>query len=252
MAVLFLKDFFMKSLFLCAVAVGGATVIGALLGFIFKKQAERHSGTILSVSAGIMLAAAIMNLITPALEGATVTRLFLAVLGLFVGAATIYFTERFIPIGSPTDKGARSAILFSLAMGIHNLPEGVAAGLGFGTGDTRDAIMVTLGVALHNIPEGMISVFPMLSAGVRPRRAFAFAMAGGAAEVIGTLLGNLAAEVAAAALPFALSFAGGTMLYVVAGEMIPEGQLSGRRRGAFSLIFGYSLMVVLNFLFSSK
>ena len=241
----------MKNVILCALGVGGATVMGALLGFVFRRQAERHAGTILSLSAGVMLAAAMMNLLSPALEGANLVRVMLVIGGIFVGAAVLYLTERIIPMGAPSQHGVRSAMLFSLAMAIHNLPEGVAAGLGFGTGESLDAIMVVIGVALHNIPEGMLAVFPMLSAEIRPRRAFLFATAGGVAEVVGTILGHLASGVARPVLPFALAFAGGTMLYVVTSEMIPEGQLSGRRRGAFSLIFGYSLMIILNFLLSA-
>lgn len=240
----------MENVLFAAIGVGGATLIGSLLGFIFRAQAEKHVCTILSVAAGIMLAAAVTNLIAPALLGADIAGVLLVIFGLFAGAGSIYATERLIPSGSFESSGARSAILFAVAMGLHNLPEGIAAGLGFGTGNASDAVMVTVGIALHNIPEGMITIFPMLSAGVRRRRAFLFAAAGGIAEVLGTFIGYIAAEAARPVLPFALAFAGGTMLYVVASEMIPEGQASGRRRAAFSLILGYSLMTALGVLLS--
>ena len=240
----------MENVLLCAIGVGGATLIGAIAGFVFRAQAERHACTILSIAAGVMLAAAVTNLIAPSLDGADTLGVMMVILGLFVGASSLYLTERLMPRGSFENESVRSAILFAIAMGIHNLPEGIAAGLGFGTGDTHDAIMVALGIALHNIPEGMISVFPMLSAGVKPMKTFLFALAGGIAEVLGTFIGHIAAEVAKPILPFALAFAGGTMLYVVASEMIPEGQATGRRRAAFSLIFGYAIMIVLNTLFA--
>lgn len=240
----------MENVILCAIGVGGATVVGAIAGFIFRSEAERHAGAVLSFAAGVMLAAAVTNLIAPSLEGAGIVVPLLAVLGLFSGALSLWGTEKLLPTRSFENNSARSAILFAIAIGIHNLPEGIAAGLGFGTGETRDAIMVAVGIALHNIPEGMISVFPMLSAGVKPAKTFAFALAGGLAEVVGTFIGHFAAELAKPVLPFTLAFAGGTMLYVVASEMIPEGQVSGKRRAAFSLIAGYALLLLLNRLFS--
>ena len=240
----------MENVILSAVGVGGATVIGALLGFIFRAQAEKHAPTILSLAAGVMLAATVTNLIAPAFERSGALNATLAVLGLFAGALSLYFSERFIPEGAAVG-GARSAVLFAIAMGIHNLPEGMAAGLGFGTGEIADAVAVTVGIALHNIPEGMIAIFPMLSAGVKPSRAFLFALAGGLSEVIGTFIGHFAARMGEAILPFTLAFAGGTMLYVVASEMIPEGQARGKRRAAFSLILGYALLILLGRALSS-
>ena len=242
---------YMNTVLLCALGVGGATVIGSLIGFLFRTALERHTGKILSLAAGIMLCAAVTNLIAPSVEGADAIGITLAALGIFVGAVTLYCSERVLPSVSYTEGNTRSAILFAIAMAIHNLPEGMAAGLGFGTGDISDAIAVAFGIALHNIPEGMIAIFPMLSAGIKPLRAFLFALSGGVAEVIGTFLGHFSAGLAKPILPFALAFAGGTMLYVVFAEMVPDSQPSGRRRVAFLVIFGYLLMLSANALISS-
>ena len=236
----------MESVMLCAVGVGGATAIGALAGFIFRDAARRHSSNILAVAAGVMLAAAATNLIAPAVESRELSALLMAVAGLFVGAVVIHSSERLLPIEACDNESLRSALIFAIAMAIHNLPEGVAAGLSFGTGEIGDALMVTVGIALHNIPEGMIAIFPLLASGIRPAKAFLLALSGGVAEVIGTVIGYIGAEIAEPVMPFALAFAGGTMIYVVAGEMIPESQTRGRRRAAFGLILGYALMTVLN------
>ena len=142
-------------------------------------------------------------------------------------------------------------LLFVTAIAIHNLPEGIAAGVGFGSGNDTEALLIAGGIALQNIPEGMVIIGPMLAAGVSPRRTFVCAMATGLVEVLGTLLGYFAVSLASFILPFALAFAGGTMLYVTSDEIIPETHSHGNERGAtYALLVGFSLMlffdVVLN------
>ena len=140
-------------------------------------------------------------------------------------------------------------LLFVTAIAIHNLPEGIAAGVGFGTGDTSGAVMLAAGIALQNIPEGMVIVAPMLASGISPRKTFLFASLTGFIEVVGTFIGFFAVSVAEAILPFALAFAGGTMLYVISDEMIPETHAHGSERGAtYALLFGFCLMLGFDFL----
>ncbi|MCI6831402.1 MAG: ZIP family metal transporter, partial [Clostridiales bacterium] len=140
-------------------------------------------------------------------------------------------------------------LLFVTAIAIHNLPEGIAAGVGFGSGDTAQAMVIAGGIALQNIPEGMVIIGPMLAAGVTPRRTFLCAMATGLIEVAGTLLGYGAVRIASVILPFALAFAGGTMLYVISDEMIPETHAHGSERGAtYALLVGFCLMLVTDVL----
>ena len=125
----------------------------------------------------------------------------------------------------------------------------IAAGVGFGSGEVSHALMIAGGIALQNIPEGMVIIAPMLSAGVSPSRTFFCAMLTGLVEVIGTLIGYLAVSVSTAILPFALAFAGGTMLYVVSDEMIPETHAHGGERGAtYSLLLGFCIMLVTDVL----
>ncbi|MBQ6613725.1 MAG: ZIP family metal transporter, partial [Clostridia bacterium] len=136
-------------------------------------------------------------------------------------------------------------MLFVLAIGIHNLPEGIAAGVGFGSGNTTDALMIAGGIALQNIPEGMVIIAPMLNAGVKPGKVFVIAALTGVIEVIGTFIGYFAVSLASAILPFALAFAGGTMLYVVSDEMIPETHSHGSERGAtYALLVGFCVMLI--------
>ena len=134
-----------------------------------------------------------------------------------------------------------------LAIGIHNLPEGIAAGVGFGTGNTGEAITIALGIALQNIPEGMVIIGPMLAAGMSHSRTFTAALLTGVVEVVGTLLGYFAVSVSAALLPFALAFAGGTMLYVISDEMIPETHHDDARGSTYFLLVGFCLMLAMDF-----
>jgi ZIP family zinc transporter len=225
----------------CAAAIGGATVIGTLIGFIWRREAEKYAPNIMSLSAGVMLAAAADGLISPAFEGQDALGVAIAVLGLIAGAMTLYSLDRFMPISS-YNNGTRSAILFAIAVAIHNFPEGLAAGFSFAAGSQEDALAVTIGIALHNIPEGMIAVFPLLANGASPPRALILSLSGGAAEVLGTLIGFCAGGYAEGYLPLLLSFAGGTMLYAILGELVPEGHSGGRRRSSFLIILGYALM----------
>ena len=140
-------------------------------------------------------------------------------------------------------------LLFVSAIAIHNLPEGIAAGVGFGSGNAAQALVIAGGIALQNIPEGMVIIGPMLAAGVKPKRTLVIAMMTGLVEVVGTLIGYFAVSVATVILPFALAFAGGTMLYVISDEMIPETHAHGSERGAtYALLVGFCLMLVVDVL----
>ena len=145
----------------------------------------------------------------------------------------------------PNNQKLSKVLLFVSAIAIHNLPEGIAAGVSFGSGNDAEALLIAGGIALQNIPEGMVIIGPMLAAGVSPKRTFLCALMTGLVEVVGTLLGYLAVSIATAILPFALAFAGGTMLYVISDEMIPETHAHGSQRGAtYALLVGFCLMLV--------
>jgi ZIP family zinc transporter len=249
----------MTMVILTAIGVGGASVIGALLGFIFKKTTHKFSDIVLSFAAGVMLSAAIVGLILPSVEKGGKYGVFIACAGLFAGALCINLIDKLTPhlhkLGGVNDQELHpeaqarlhKVLLFVIAIAIHNLPEGIAAGVGFGSGDTSHAISIAAAIALQNIPEGMVIIGPMLAAGVKPGKTLFLAVMTGVIEVIGTLLGYLAVSAATAILPFALAFAGGTMLYVVSDEMIPETHAHGSERGAtYALILGFSFMLVFD------
>lgn len=244
----------MEIVLLTALGVGGATVIGAAAGFAFKKASHKFSDIVLSFAAGVMLAAAVLGLILPSLESGGKYGLVIAIAGIFAGAVCLNLIDKLVPhlhkmVGSDIEehenKSLSKVLLFVTAIAIHNLPEGIAAGVGFGSDNTAEALVIAGGIALQNIPEGMVIIAPMLAAGVTPKKTFVLAMLTGVIEVIGTLIGYFAVSISAAILPFALAFAGGTMLYVISDEMIPETHSHGSERGAtYSLLAGFCLMLI--------
>lgn len=249
----------MRIVLLTALGVGGATVAGAALGFLFKKISHAFSDIVLAFAAGVMLAAAVIGLILPSLDYGGKMPMLVTVVGIFCGALCLNLLDRLVPHLhrlSGVDQEAHPSqtaqlnkvLLFVMAIAIHNLPEGIAAGVGFGTGDTGEALTIAAGIALQNIPEGMVIIAPMLAAGMSRGRTFVIALVTGLIEVVGTLLGYFAVSLSSAVLPFALAFAGGTMLYVISDEMIPETHAHGCERGAtYALLGGFCLMLVMSY-----
>ncbi len=248
----------MKMVLLTALGVGGATIFGAIIGFIFKKISHKFSDIVLSFAAGVMLSAAVLGLIVPSLECGGKYAIIITVAGIFLGAVCLNLIDKLVPhmhrlVGADNENQQNAdlskVLLFVTAIAIHNLPEGIAAGVSFGSDDPTGAMLIAGGIALQNIPEGMVIIGPMLAAGVSAKRTFICAMITGVIEVLGTILGYFAVTVASTILPLALAFAGGTMLYVISDEMIPETHSHGYQRGAtYALLIGFSLMLVSDFL----
>lgn len=244
---------------LTAFIVGGATGLGTLIGYFFGKISHRLGDIVLAFAAGVMLSAAILGLILPAIGYAGMIGLPVCVTGILAGAGVISFIDRIVPhvhrlIGKDIEHHDRPSkrdrlILFLAAMAIHNFPEGLASGVAFGTGNVQEAMLIAGGIALQNIPEGMVTITPMLAAGVKPRKALLLGLMTGVVEIVGTLVGYAAVRIMQAILPFALAFAGGTMLYVISDEMIPETHDHGNQRAAtYSLLVGFCVMLVLDVL----
>ena len=248
----------MEMVLITALGVGGATIVGAIIGFVFKKLSHKFSDIVLSFAAGVMLAAAVLGLILPSIEYGGKFGLVYTITGIFVGAFCLNLIDKLVPhlhkfIGAEEESHNNAklskVLLFVTAIAIHNLPEGIAAGVVFGSGDISRALIIAGGIALQNIPEGMVIIGPMLVAGVSPKKTFVCAALTGVVEIVGTLIGYFAVSLANAILPFALAFAGGTMLYVISDEMIPETHAHGAQRGAtYALLAGFCLMLVTDVL----
>ena len=248
----------MEMVLLTALGVGGATIFGSLIGFVFKNISHKFSDIVLAFAAGVMLSAAVLGLIIPSIDYGGEYGLLITTTGIFTGAICLNLIDKAVPhlhklVGSDIEPhnnaNLSKVLLFVTAIAIHNLPEGIAAGVSFGSDDTSQAMIIAGGIALQNIPEGMVIIGPLLASGVTPRKTFICAMITGLVEVIGTLLGYFAVSIASTILPFALAFAGGTMLYVISDEMIPETHAHGSERGAtYALLVGFCVMLVCDVL----
>ena len=244
----------MRLVVLTALLVGGATMLGAAAGFLFKGASPRVGAHTMAAAAGVMLASSVVGLLLPALDLGG--RFGLPILFGAVGsaAAGMDFFERLTPrlprlFGA--EQGTGGVLLFVLVIAVHNFPEGLAAGVGFGTDDTARAMTVAVGIALQNLPEGMVTVAPLLAAGFSPLRTLAFGLFTGAVEIVGTLFGFLAVRLCAPLLPFALAFAGGCMLFVVFGETaLPSAERSAGRGQVFSMLGGFCVMLAMDHLLS--
>ena len=246
----------MQLAFLTALGVGGATIFGVLLGFLFQKIPHKFNDAIVGFAAGIMLAAAIIGLILPSLEEGNV---WITSIGVLIGAVFLNLADKFTPhlhhitgmdqeVHADSQNSLNKVMLFVMAIAIHNLPEGIAAGVGFGSDNIANAITVAVGIALQNIPEGIIIVSPLIMAGISKKRVFLIASFTGLIEIIGTMIGFTAVTLATAILPFALAFAGGTMIYIISDEMIPETHSHGYEQMAtYSLLFGFITMLIMDF-----
>ena len=248
----------MEIVILTALGVGLSTVLGAVLGFIFGALSHKAGDMILAFGAGVMLSAAVLGLILPSLEYGGNSAVFICALGVIFGAVLIDLMDKLTPrlegyiikesAEDPDERKRRQRVLlFVLAIAIHNIPEGIASGVAFGTGDIGAALTVAVSIALQNIPEGMVIISPMLSVGISAKRAFLYASFTGLVEVIGALIGYFTVSISSALLPFFLALAGGSMVYVISHEMIPETHSHGNERVAsFALLGGFLAMVIFS------
>ncbi len=246
----------MTQVWLSAAGLSLATVIGALIGFGIKELPHKWNDAVLGFCAGIMLAAATLGLIVPAVEQAGARGWWLPLIGVAVGALFLNVLDWVTPhmhkiTGLDQEEHRNNAsinriLLFVMAIALHKLPEGMAAGVGFNAEETADAWAVTLGIALQNIPEGMVVIAPLLLAGVKKWRAFVISLAIALLEVVGVWIGYGMGAISAYLLPVMLAFAGGAMLYVVSDEMIPETHAHGYQKLAtYSLIAGFMVLALM-------
>ena len=234
-----------------ALGVGGATVVGSLLGLPLRRMPQSVSNLAVGGAGGMMLAAAVWGLIIPSLGEGSAGETLLTACGVFFGAIFVGFFERFMPKlrfaagEGGKDGSADGALTLLFAMAVHNFPEGLAVGVSLGSENRAGAISVALGIAIQNIPEGMAVIPPMLSAGISRRRAFALALFTGFVEVLGAFCGYRAITFFSFLLPVLPPFAGGAMIYVVVREMIPTASSEGKL-GAYLFTVGVCAMLLFN------
>lgn len=247
----------MTQVWISAAGLCGATIIGSVLGFLIKGLPHKWNDTILGYCAGIMLAASTLGLIVPAFE--MTPHWWLVVFGVMAGALFLNVLDLATPhlhhitgLDKETHRNNSTLnhiLLFVMAIALHKLPEGMAAGVSMnevnGTSWT-----VSLGIAIQNIPEGMVIIAPLLLAGVSRMRTFVISITIGLLEVIGVWIGFGLGNISILLLPFMLGFAGGAMLYVTSDEMIPETHAHGyEKQATYSLLLGFMTLILIEKIF---
>ena len=249
----------LKILPIVLLSISGSTVAGVLAGLLFRRIPHRLNDIVLGFAAGVMLAAAIFGLIAPAFETGG-SGLLLATGGTFAGAAIISLLDRIVPhlhriAGIDTEVhrsnvGIGRTLLFVTAIALHKIPEGLATGVSFGTGNVDDIITLAGSISLQNIPEAVVIVTPLFAIGVAAGRVLCLSFAIAAVSAVSVLTGCALASVFSGAMPFMLAAAGGAMLYVISDEMIPETHAHGYEKPAtFALLTGLLLVILLQRLF---
>lgn len=245
---------------LASLGAGIATGVGALPVLAIRTVSRRIQDVLLGIAAGIMLSATLFALMLPGLEiatrrtGSAVGGTLLIGLGILAGAILVWLVHRFVPHEhlvkgpeGPSPHAVRRIWLFVLAITLHNLPEGLAVGVGVGSGEVANALSLTLGIFLQNLPEGFIVALALLPLGYSRITAVLVALATGAVETFGGLFGAAAVTISHAMLPWALAAAAGAMLFVISHEVIPETHEHGHETPAtFGLIGGFVLMMLLD------
>lgn len=238
---------------LASLLAGLATGLGGALVLLIRKVSDKFLDASLGFAAGIMLAASSFSLIVPAIESGGVGK---TVLGILLGSLFLIFAEMLTPhlhrvtgIKGPSTR-LSGLWLFILAITIHNFPEGLAVGVGFGDGNIRAGTVLAIGIGLQNLPEGLAVALPLLREGNSRLRAFLVALVTGLVEPIGGLIGISIVSIGKFLLPYGLAFAAGAMLFVISEEIIPETHSRGNDREAtFGLILGFVVMMALDNLF---
>ncbi|MGN0855659.1 MAG: ZIP family metal transporter [Kiritimatiellia bacterium] len=243
-------------LLLVLLSVGGSTVLGVFGGLLVRRIPHRFNDVVLGFAAGVMLAAAVLGLLSPAFAVPGAANVALAVAGAATGASFISILDRIVPhlhrvagLDTEEHRNNRSigkTLLFVSAIALHKIPEGLATGVSFGTGVTGDVLTVAGAISIQNIPEAVVVVVPLFAIGVTSRRVIGLSLAIAAVSIVSVLLGAWLVFVFASVLPFMLAAAGGAMLYVISDEMIPETHAHGFEKGAtFALLTGFLLVLIL-------
>jgi len=230
---------------------GAATGLGAVAIVFMRNLNQRLRAKLLGFSAGVMLAAAVLSLLWPALTiafaaSARGSALAVVVAAAVAGALAIRVADRLLPHTHPGFAGEKAKLwLMVVAIALHNIPEGFAVGASYAGGDALGAA-TAIAIGLQNVPEGLVVAAALAMLGYTPIAAIAVATLTGLTEPVGALVGAAAAGTADTALPIALAGAGGAMLFVVLHEMIPEAvRLDRIGVAASAAVSGIALMIAL-------
>ena len=257
---------YMQALF-ATLFTWGLTALGASVVFLGKAVNQKMLDGMLGFASGVMIAASYFSLLAPAIEmaeGGPVPVWLPAVVGFLMGGGFLYIVDKLLPHlhrGEKKPEGVKSSwqrsVLLVLAITLHNIPEGLAVGVAFGAaaavpggGQLGSAIALALGIGIQNFPEGMAVSLPLRRENVSRNKAFMLGQLSGVVEPISALIGVWAVSMMSDLLPYALSFAAGAMIYIVAEELIPESKQSAAQSHSdiptIGVMIGFALMMFLD------
>ncbi len=246
--------------FIASACASVGTAVGSLGVFFIQTLSRRLEDGLLSLAAGIMLAATFFSLLLPSIEyGATLyssetAGALVAGTGVLVGAFLLFFIHQTVPHehfvsgrDGASDKQVARIWLFVIAITLHNFPEGLAVGVGFAGGEMANGLSLALGIGIQNVPEGLAVSVALMSVGYTRAKSAAIGVASGMVEPLGGLIGAVAVSGAESFMPWALAFSAGAMLFIISDEIIPETHQNGNQNIAtFSLIIGFVVMMLLD------
>lgn len=245
----------------------GMTALGAAVVFTSKEMNQKLLDGILGFAGGVMIAASFWSLLTPALEMADNGPLpawVPAAIGFLSGGLFLWIVDKTLPHLHPglsrenaeginPEKKKRSTLLV-LAITMHNIPEGLAIGVAFGavaagfeSASIASAAALAIGIGIQNLPEGLAVSMPLRREGMSRRKSFLYGQFSGMVEPFSAVIGVLAVSYIEPLLPYALSFAAGAMIFVVAEEVIPGSQEEGNKDlASMALMVGFAIMMILD------
>ena len=234
------------------------TLLGAAIVFFFKKINKSFMDGMLGFAAGIMISASFFSLLSPAIEMANNLNMIVWIvtsIGFIFGGLLLFIGDKvFDHIYDKEKENNKRIIMLVLSITLHNIPEGLAVGVAFGSiaygldGATfGSACILALGIGLQNFPEGCAVSFPLRREGMTRKKAFFWGQLSGIVEPVSGIAGAILVMKVRLILPFLLSFAAGAMIYVVIQELIPASQTNKRKdlMALFSLI-GFTIMMILD------
>lgn len=245
----------------------GMTALGASIVFATKTVNHRLLDSMLGFAGGVMIAASFWSLLDPAINMATdhpIGDWFPAALGFLLGGIFLWGFDKLLPHLHPnapmssaegiSPKKRKRSTLLVFAITLHNIPEGLAVGVAFGAianGSTEaslaGALALAIGIGIQNFPEGIAVSMPLRGEGMSRRRSFFYGQFSGMVEPISAVIGAVAVTFMEPLLPYALSFAAGAMIFVVAEEVIPSSHENGNHDLAtMSLMLGFIIMMTLD------
>lgn len=245
----------------------GMTALGAALVFTTKVFNQKLMDSMLGFAGGVMIAASFWSLLSPALDMAENSGTIAwvpAAIGFMLGGIFLWGINKILPHlhpNSPIEKAEgiqpekkKRSTLLVLAITIHNIPEGLAIGVAFGSvaaglpsASLTGAIALAIGIGIQNFPEGVAVSLPLRREGMSRRKSFLYGQFSGMVEPIAAVIGALAVTFMQPLLPYALSFAAGAMIFVVAEEVIPSSQEEGNKDlASMSLMIGFTIMMILD------